>query len=87
MASTTFNPRPARQGLWFPLALAALLLLAIPGVVLLALSLLGYENSVNGWLQYHCGLSYHTPVPWWAALLLLLVPGADGVYAENPADR
>jgi hypothetical protein len=74
MASTTFNAKPARQGLWFPLALSALLLLAVPGAVLLALSLLGYENTVNGWLQRRFALSYHTPIPWWAALVVLLLP-------------
>jgi hypothetical protein len=59
---------------WFPAALGVLLLLAVPGAVLLALSLAGYESAVNGWLQNHFGLSYHTPVPWWAGVLLFLVP-------------
>jgi hypothetical protein len=60
--------------MWFPAALAFLLLLAVPAAVLLALSLLGAQNAVNGWLQEHGGLTYHLPVPWWAGLLLLLVP-------------
>src|SRR5437764_5489468 len=62
------------RAIWFPAALIVLLLLAIPGAVLLALSLLGKESAVNGWLQRNLSLSYHTPVPWWAALLLFLVP-------------
>jgi hypothetical protein len=62
------------RAIWFPAALVVLLLLAIPGAILLALSLLGKESAVNGWLQRNLGLSYHTPVPWWAALLLFLVP-------------
>jgi hypothetical protein len=65
--------RPARKGLWFPLALAVLLL-ALPGAVLLALSLAGRQGEVNGWLQQHLGLSYHQPLPGWGALLLFLIP-------------
>src|SRR5438067_1320355 len=74
MASRTFAPRPALATLWFPAALVLLLLLAVPAAVLLALTLFGRQNAVNGWLQQHLGLSYHLPLPWWAALLLLLVP-------------
>jgi hypothetical protein len=59
---------------WFPLALILLLLLAIPGVVLFVLNLLGLEGTVNPWLQDRLRLSYHIPIPWWAALILLLVP-------------
>ena len=54
--------------------LGFLLLLAVPGMVFLALSLLGKENAVNGWMREHLGLSYHIPVPWWAGLILLLTP-------------
>ena len=46
-----FTPPPTRKGVWFPLALGFLLLLAVPGMVFLALSLLGKETAVNGWLQ------------------------------------
>src|SRR5262249_38193619 len=58
---------------WFPAVLVLLLLLALPGFVLLALNLFGWETTVNGWLQKNWHLSYHIPA-WWAALLLLLVP-------------
>ena len=68
------TPNRIHQGLWFPLALTVLLLLALPGAVLLALSLLGYENSANGLLQRNFNLSYHNPLPAWAAVLLFLVP-------------
>src|SRR3954468_2284409 len=61
-------------GLWFPAALLVLLLLALPGAVLLALNLLGRENAVNGWLQEHLAVSYHLALPWWASLLIFLVP-------------
>jgi hypothetical protein len=60
--------------LWFPIALSFLLLLALPGAVLLALSLLGYEGPANAWLQQNFNLSYHNPLPVWAAILLFLVP-------------
>jgi von Willebrand factor type A domain/Aerotolerance regulator N-terminal len=59
---------------WFPVALVVLLLLAIPGAVLLAMNLFNLEAPVNRWMQENWHLSYHIPVPWWAALLLLLVP-------------
>ncbi len=67
-------PPPARKGIWFPLVLGFLLLLAVPGMVFLALSLFGKENAVNGWMKDTFHLTYHIPVPWWAALILLLMP-------------
>src|SRR5438874_1558652 len=69
-----FTPPPARKGVWFPLLLGLLLLLALPAMAFLALSLLGRENPVNGWLREHLALSYHLPIPWWAALVLFLTP-------------
>jgi hypothetical protein len=59
---------------WFPLALILLLLLFLPGLVLFALNLFGWESSANRWLHEHWSLTYHIPIPWWAGLLLLLVP-------------
>jgi hypothetical protein len=73
-------PRPSssrprvRRGLLFPLLLTLLLLLALPGAVLLALSLLGYEGPVNAWLQRNFALSYHNPLPTPAAVALFLLP-------------
>jgi hypothetical protein len=69
-------PRPpaARKGLWFPLSLTLLVLVALPGAVLLALSLLGLEGAANDWLRRHFALSYHNPLPVWAAILLFLIP-------------
>src|SRR5262249_39254466 len=74
MAKRPYNPKPGLTGLWFPILLALLLLLAVPGAILLALNLLGKQGAVNGWLQEKFGVSYHIPLPWWAGLLLLLVP-------------
>jgi von Willebrand factor type A domain/Aerotolerance regulator N-terminal len=59
---------------WFPLALVALLVLAIPSAVLLALNIFDLQGTVNDWLQGNFSLSYHLPVAWWLGLILLLVP-------------
>src|SRR5918912_1207813 len=59
---------------WFAGALSLLLLLAGPGFVLFGLTLWGAEGPVNDWLQDAYRLSFHIPVPGWAALALLLVP-------------
>src|SRR6516225_4078889 len=59
---------------WFPLALIALLILAIPGIVLFIINLNGQEGPLNRWLEQHTQLSYHVLIPWWGGLLLLLVP-------------
>jgi hypothetical protein len=59
---------------WFPVALVLLLFLAIPGLILFAMSLLGQAGAVNEWLQDRFHLTYDFPLAWWLALLLLLVP-------------
>lgn len=61
---------------WFPASLIGLLLLAVPGLVLFALNLFGYEKPVNDFLERTFQLTYHLPLPWWAILLLLAVPFA-----------
>src|SRR3954464_4996426 len=60
--------------IWFPLALAACLLVMLPGAILFGLNLFGRETEVNRWLEDQFRLSYHVPIPWWGALLLFLVP-------------
>jgi hypothetical protein len=62
--------------MWFPLSLLALLLIAIPGFVLFGLNVFGAENEVNEWLQDRFQISYHLPLVWWLALILLIVPFA-----------
>jgi hypothetical protein len=75
MSSRPSSARPAaRKGLWFPLSLALLVLLALPGAILLALSLLGMESTANAWLRKQFALSYHNPLPMWSAILLFLIP-------------
>ena len=73
-AAPLFTPPPVRKGMWFPFVLGLMLLLAVPGMIFLALSLLGKETAVNGWMREHLGLSYHIPIPWWAGLIMLLLP-------------
>jgi hypothetical protein len=71
MPTRTFS---RMSGVWFPLSLFILLLLAVPGFILLAVHLLDRTGAVNGWLQDHLGVTYHLPLPWWAALALFTVP-------------
>jgi von Willebrand factor type A domain/Aerotolerance regulator N-terminal len=59
---------------WFPIALVALLLLALPGLVLFAFDLFGREAEVNSYLEGRFGFSHHLPVSLAAASLLFLVP-------------
>jgi hypothetical protein len=59
---------------WFPLSLLVLLVIFIPGVGLFGLNLGGKEGPVNEWLEKAYQLSYHIPIPWWAGLILLLIP-------------
>jgi hypothetical protein len=59
---------------WFALAMLALVLLAIPGLLLYALNLFGAQEGVNSALQNGFNLTYHVPVGWSLAFVLLLVP-------------
>ncbi|MGL4550858.1 MAG: vWA domain-containing protein, partial [Gemmataceae bacterium] len=69
-------PPRVNKGLWFPLSLAALAALTLPGAALLGLSLSGLEGPVNARLQSAFNLSYHNPLPPWAAVALFLIPPA-----------
>src|SRR5262249_35952490 len=73
-ARPAFARPPAHQGMVFPLSVAFLLLLAVPGAILLAFSLLGHESDANAWLQRTFALTYHNPIPAWAAIILFLIP-------------
>jgi hypothetical protein len=74
MAREFFTTRPARRGLWFPLALGLLVVAGLPAAVLLLASLLGRETATNAWLQQHLALTYHFAGPAWLGLVLLLLP-------------
>src|SRR5712664_3792701 len=60
--------------MWFPFALVVLLILAMPGLILFLLNLLGWETEVSQSLEKALRLSYHIPIPWYGALALFLVP-------------
>ncbi len=60
--------------LWFPLALIGLFLLALPGVLLVVLTLLDADRDINGWLEENLSISYQLAVNPWIALVLLLLP-------------
>src|SRR5262245_31435481 len=68
-----FRPR-VRKGIWFPLCLALVVLLMLPGVVLLVLSLTGAEGPTNAWLQQRFRVTFHNSLPVWATVALLLMP-------------
>src|SRR5438132_10199285 len=72
MAKPSLSPNLLRM--WFPFALVALLILALPGFVLFVLNLVGLETEVSQTLERTLRLSYHILIPWWGALLLFLVP-------------
>lgn len=73
MASRS-NPFGFLARYWFPVGLVMLLVLAIPGFVLFALNLIGWQADVNRWLQRNLNLTYSLPIPWWGGLILLLLP-------------
>jgi hypothetical protein len=71
------RPNPVASAIsqmWFPAALIMLLLVAIPGLILFVLNLFGKETAVNAWLVGKWSLTYHIPIPWWAGLILVLIP-------------
>src|SRR6266849_9431470 len=76
MATRSANWLTVLARSWFPLALVALLILAVPGLVLFGLHLSGGEGPFNAWLQDRFQLTYHISLLWWLALILLLVPVA-----------
>jgi hypothetical protein len=59
---------------WFGVALLIVFLLAIPVFLLYGLNVFGGEENLNTLLQKRFQLTYHIPLAWWLALILLLVP-------------
>src|SRR5262249_48947219 len=59
---------------WFPIALAGLVVLALPAIARFGLALWGYGGEANSGLEDKVGLSHHTAITSWAAILLFLVP-------------
>jgi hypothetical protein len=64
------------QRFWFPVGVVALILLAIPGLILFGLNVFGGEENLNEWLLGNIQLTYHIPFPWWLSLFLLMIPVA-----------
>lgn len=60
----------------FPLAVAALVLFALPGVGVFAADLLGYGPDVNAWLESRVGVSHRLALSIPAAVALFCVPVA-----------
>ncbi|WP_168219414.1 vWA domain-containing protein [Limnoglobus roseus] len=58
----------------FPLLVVLLLLVALPGVVVFAADLMGYEASVNEWLEGRLGVSHRVAIALPAAMVLFCVP-------------
>jgi hypothetical protein len=67
------KPSLFRQ-MWFPVSLAILFLLVVPGVVLVCLQVFGGDGDLNRWFEENLQLSYYFPLHWSLAALLLLVP-------------
>jgi hypothetical protein len=59
---------------WFGLSLAAIFLFALPALALWAINLADREGPLNTYLEKNYSLTYHIPVPPWAAVLLFFVP-------------
>lgn len=59
---------------WFGLSLAGLLVLALPAFFLWGMNVADREGPLNTTLEKNYNLTYHIPVPPWAALTLFLVP-------------
>jgi hypothetical protein len=62
------------KNVWFPLALIGLALLAVPGLVLVILTLLQMDAPVNDWLQENMQISYQLNLDPWLVILLLGLP-------------
>src|ERR1051326_128443 len=74
MAARSSRVDPNQMTPWFLLTLAGIGFLFIPALVLLALYIIGHSSWVNGWLQQNLHMSSRPDVPWWAALVALVVP-------------
>jgi hypothetical protein len=58
----------------FPIAVVLLILFALPGVVIFAADLAGYEAEINAWLENTFGVSHRVAVALPAALILFFIP-------------
>ncbi len=65
--------------IWFPLAVAGLVLLFVPAAILLVMNLTGQEAEVNEWLLDNFQITYAPPL-WLALILLLVIPAIILLY-------
>src|SRR6266446_10822686 len=59
---------------WFPVAMIGLFLLALPGIVLVVLTLLDADHDINRWLEENLKISYQLALNPWVTLILLFLP-------------
>lgn len=59
---------------WFSIAVFGLLLLALPGLILFGMHVVGMETAANDWLEQNLRLSFHVALPLAAAGVLLSLP-------------
>src|SRR5437660_11485880 len=67
------------RAVWFPLALVALLALAIPVLILVILNLLGQAGPVNDWLLNHFSVTFAPPLGL-VLIVLLAIPAIILLY-------
>jgi hypothetical protein len=60
--------------IWFPVAMIGLFLLALPGLILVILTLLDADRPINQWLEENLSISYQLAVNPWLAVILLCLP-------------
>src|ERR1700735_3736655 len=60
--------------IWFPLALVALFLFALPGVILVILADQQWDEEINAWLKDNLQITYQLALTPWLLRGLLLVP-------------
>src|SRR5439155_11720974 len=70
------------RAVWFPLALVALLALAIPVLILVILNLLGQAGAVNDWLLNHFSVTFAPPLGL-VLIVLLVIPAIVLLYFLN----
>lgn len=58
----------------FPIAVVLLIVFALPGVAIFAADLLGYQQSINAWMESRFSISHRVAVALPAAIVLFCVP-------------
>lgn len=74
VAMKPINGYPSPMRTVFPILVVLLCLFALPGVVVFAADLLGYDRPINDWLESTFGVSHRVAVSLPAAVVLFCVP-------------